>query len=111
MAPWIAVWAGDWRSFLRIVSVPISTVILSALILCESAQWLLTQKKYDEAIKCLKRVARMNKREVEESVFKEFEEFYRHKAEKEATKSADSFIGMFKTPRMRMVTIILFIKS
>lgn len=111
VTPWIAVLAGDWRIYLRLACALILPIILSGFVLCESAMWLLTQKKYDKAVKCLKRVAKINKREVDESVFKQFEEFYRQKAEKDVNKSADNFMGMFKTPRMRMVTIILLIKS
>lgn len=111
VAPWLAVLAGDWRNYLRITSAHVLPIVLSGFLLCESAQWLLTQKKYDGAIKCLRRVAKFNKREVDESVFNQFEEYYKQKAEKEVNKSADSFMGMFKTPRMRNVTIILLIKS
>lgn len=109
--PWLAVAVGDWRYFLRIGSAPIGTIILSAFVLCESAQWLITQKKYGEAINCLKRVAKFNNKEVDESVFLEFEEYYKKKAGKEINKTGDTFFGMFRTPRMRTITIILCIKS
>lgn len=81
------------------------------VITCESAHWLLTREKYDRAVKCLKKVAKINGRVVEESVFDEFVAYYKQKnIEEQKIKNNDTFWGMFKTPRLRKFTIILLIK-
>ncbi|XP_055852620.1 organic cation transporter 1 [Episyrphus balteatus] len=111
--PWMAVLMGNWRSFLVLESVPIATVALYAFFLCESAQWLITRKDYDGAVKCLKHVAKFNKQNVESSVFDDFEKYCKNVAESKANEKHrdENFFGMFRTPYLRRVTSILVIKS
>lgn len=112
-SPWAAIWIGNWRHYLWLASLPALGVLIYPLLICESAQWLLTKKKYDEAVACLKRVAKFNGCKVEESVFDEFVKYYREK-EQEVTKMGDqedTFLGMFLTPRMRRFTLTLLLKS
>uniref|UniRef100_A0A1I8PMZ9 Major facilitator superfamily (MFS) profile domain-containing protein n=1 Tax=Stomoxys calcitrans TaxID=35570 RepID=A0A1I8PMZ9_STOCA len=114
LSPWFALWVQTWRKYLFVASVPVLLVFAYPLLACESANWLLTRKKYDRAVKCLKRVAKFNGRQVEEKVFEDFVEFYKKKIEVEDEKlknSNDTFWGMFKTPRLRKFTIILLVKS
>lgn len=113
VTPWLAIFLGDWRRYLFAVSTPAILVILYPFVLCESAQWLITKKDLKGAIKCLKRVAKFNKRSVDESVFEQFEQYYSKKIAEEQKMSMrkDTFFGMFRTPHLRKVTIILFIKS
>ncbi|XP_055905520.1 solute carrier family 22 member 13-like [Eupeodes corollae] len=113
MIPWMAVSMGNWRNFLFLESIPIATVVFYAFFLCESAQWLITRQDYEGAVKCLKHVAKFNRRTVEESVFDEFEKYCRNTIQKciDEKHIDDNFFGMFKTPRLRKITIILLIKS
>ncbi|XP_016974844.1 organic cation transporter-like protein [Drosophila rhopaloa] len=112
-SPWIAMWIGNWRRYLWLASLPALGVLIYPLLICESAQWLLTKKKYDEAVACLKRVAKFNGRQVEDSVFDEFVKHYREKMNEESklNKQMDTFLGMFKTPRLRRFTTTLLVKS
>ncbi|XP_061391954.1 organic cation transporter-like protein [Musca vetustissima] len=112
-SPWCAMWVHTWRKYLLVASTPVLLVFIYPLFTCESANWLLTRQKYDSAVKCLKRVAKFNGREVEDSVFEEFVEYYKQKIklEEEKVTNNDTFWGMFKTPRLRKFTIILLIKS
>ncbi|XP_073819672.1 organic cation transporter-like protein [Musca autumnalis] len=113
LSPWYAMWVHTWRYYLLVASTPVLLIFVYPMLICESANWLLTRKKYDRAVKCLKRVAKFNGRKVEESVFEEFVAYYKHKIEieEEKMKNNDTFWGMFKTPRLRKFTIILLIKS
>ncbi|EDW38542.1 GL12658 [Drosophila persimilis] len=88
-------------------------VVVYPLLICESAQWLLTKKKYDEAVACLKRVAKFNGRQVEDSAFDEFVKYYREKTieEEKVNSQEDTFLGMFRTPRLRRFTLTLLLKS
>ncbi|EDV48475.1 organic cation transporter-like protein [Drosophila erecta] len=112
-SPWIAMWIGNWRRYLWLASLPALGVLTYPLLICESAQWLLTKKKYDEAVACLKKVAKFNGRQVEDSVFDEFVKHYREKMNEESklNKQMDTFLGMFKTPRLRRFTTTLLVKS
>ncbi|EDW49456.1 organic cation transporter-like protein [Drosophila sechellia] len=112
-SPWIAMWIGNWRRYLWLASLPALGVLIYPLLICESAQWLLTKKKYDKAVACLKKVAKFNGRQVEDSVFDEFVKHYREKMNEESklNKQMDTFLGMFKTPRLRRFTTTLLVKS
>ncbi|KAH8318758.1 hypothetical protein KR074_005386 [Drosophila pseudoananassae] len=112
-SPWAAIWIGNWRHYLWLASLPALGVLIYPLLICESAQWLLTKKKYEEAVASLKRVAKFNGCQVEESVFDEFVKHYREK-ELEVSKMGDqedTFLGMFFTPRLRRFTLTLLVKS
>ncbi|XP_030374216.1 organic cation transporter-like protein [Scaptodrosophila lebanonensis] len=112
-SPWCAIWIGNWRQYLWLASLPTLGIMLYPVFICESAQWLLTKQKYDRAVKCLKRVAKFNGRQVEDSVFDEFVKHYREKAneEQKLCPQEDTFMGMFRTPRLRRFTLTLLIKS
>lgn len=57
LVPWTAVLLGSWQYFLLFLSVPMLTVLSFYYIVPESAQWLLSKGKLDEAISCFKRIA------------------------------------------------------
>ncbi|XP_050316696.1 organic cation transporter-like protein [Bactrocera neohumeralis] len=111
--PWFALWSGSWRLYLYIASVPALIVLVFPFLICESAQWLITTQRYERAVKCLKRVAKINKREVKDEVFEEFVAYYQKKAgdERKLVATKDTFWGMFRTPRLRKFTIIMVLKD
>ncbi|XP_062124990.1 LOW QUALITY PROTEIN: organic cation transporter-like protein [Drosophila sulfurigaster albostrigata] len=112
-SPWAAVWIGNWRHYLWLASLPALGVLAYPIFICESALWLLTRQRYDRAVQCLKWVAKFNGRQVEDSVFDEFIKHYRDKAneEQKLTTHEDTFMGMFRTPRLRRFTLTLLLKS
>ncbi|XP_037944869.1 organic cation transporter-like protein [Teleopsis dalmanni] len=111
--PWLAVLAGHWQYYLACTSIPILSVAFYYFVVQESAQWLVTRNDLDGAIKRLKRVARFNGRKVNPA---EFEEFRKH-CDKQRMKLGgvdqkhSTLFDMFRTPRMRKHTLILFFKS
>lgn len=113
LSPWFALWSGSWRGYLYIASVPAVIVLLYPFLICESAQWLIATHQYDRAVKCLKHVAKINKREVKEEVFDEFIAHYKQKTSEELTKKVnrDTFWGMFRTPRLRKFAIMMLLKK
>uniref|UniRef100_A0A0A1XQ86 Organic cation transporter-like protein n=1 Tax=Zeugodacus cucurbitae TaxID=28588 RepID=A0A0A1XQ86_ZEUCU len=113
LSPYYAIWVGSWRYYLYIASLPALIVLLYPLFICESAQWLIATERYDRAVNCLKRVAKFNKRKVEEEVFTQFRTYYEEKMalDKKFNRNEDTFWGMFRTPRLRKFTIILLLKS
>ncbi|XP_017845506.1 solute carrier family 22 member 1 isoform X2 [Drosophila busckii] len=108
-APWIAVLMGNWRGFLLATSLPFACVPLFYFVVPESVQWLISKQKYEQAVLCLKRVAQLNGRQVAESDYEQFIE--ECKFNQQRTKSAPNLIDLFKTPRLRRHTLILFFKS
>lgn len=112
-SPWLAIWIGNWRHYLWLASLPALGVLAYPLFICESAQWLLTKKRYERAVQCLKWVAKFNGRQVEDSVFDEFVKYYREKGNEELklTSDEDTFMGMFRTPHLRRCTLSLLLKS
>ncbi|KAH8278563.1 hypothetical protein KR018_005219 [Drosophila ironensis] len=111
ISPWIAIYLGNWRSYLWAASLPALIMLLYPFCLYESVEWMLTKGKVDKAVKVLRSIAKFNGRKVDDSVFDDFNRHYRDKLNSEKSNSSDSFIGMFRTPRLRMFTIILLIKS
>lgn len=108
-APWIAVLMQSWRGFLLATSIPLITVPLFYFIVPESVQWLISKQKYDKAVQCLQRVAKINGKVVDESVYREFiDECKRSQIH---TKVKANLWGLFATPRLRRNTLILFFKS
>ncbi|KAH8406671.1 hypothetical protein KR222_002334 [Zaprionus bogoriensis] len=112
-SPWAAIWLGNWRHYLWLASLPALGVLAYPLFICESAQWLLTKERYDRAVQCLKWVAKFNGRQVEDSVFEGFVKHYREKMseQRKLTAHEDTFMGMFRTPRLRRITLTLLLKS
>ncbi|XP_011208244.2 organic cation transporter protein [Bactrocera dorsalis] len=113
LAPWFALWSGSWRNYLYIASVPAVIVLLYPFLICESAQWLMATHQYDRAVKCLKHVAKINKREVKDEVFDEYIAHFKQTTSDELAKKAnkDTFWGMFRTPRLRKFTIMMLLKN
>lgn len=109
ITPWIAVYCGTWKLFLLVTALPLLTVPLFYFVLPESAQWLITQKKYEKAVECLRAVARVNGKTVDEQVYEEFKA--KCIQSMEAQSKAENMMGLFRTPRLRRNTLILFFKS
>ncbi|KAH8315084.1 organic cation transporter protein-like [Drosophila kikkawai] len=111
ISPWMAIWLGNWRSYLWAASLPALGMLIYPLCLHESVEWLLTKGKFDKAVSSLRSIAKFNGRHVEDSVFDEFIKHYREKLNTAQKTSSDTFMGMLRTPRLRKFTIILLIKS
>ncbi|KAH8406669.1 hypothetical protein KR222_002332, partial [Zaprionus bogoriensis] len=111
ISPWLAIWVGSWRHYLWAASLPALGVLCYPCLLFESAEWLLTKRQFERAAECLRRIAKFNKRQVEDKVFDEFIKYYNEKMNEQQKPTSDTFMGMLRTPRLRKFTIILFIKS
>lgn len=108
--PWIAVFMGNWRGFLLAISLPCCLVPFFYFIVPESVQWLISKHKYDKAVACLKRVAKINRRQIDDSAYAQFIEDCKV-SQKNMQTSKPNILGLFKTPRLRRNTLILFFKS
>lgn len=110
VTPWIAVAVGTWKLFLLATAMPIIIVPVFYFILPESALWLISKRDVDGAIKCFQRVAKFNGRSLNKVDIEEFRDQCTE-LQSPVTESSASLLDLFKTPRLRRNTIILFFKS
>lgn len=73
VTPWLALGTGDWRSFLLTISIPMLAIPTLSYFVPESAQWLLSRGKVDDAIKCFKKVAVYNNKEISKDFIADFQ--------------------------------------
>ncbi|KAI5638920.1 sugar transporter domain-containing protein [Phthorimaea operculella] len=107
--PWIALACSDWRIYALVTSVPIVFAILTPCLLPESARWLISQGRIDEAMKILKRIERINRKNIPDEIIKEFKETAVEIAQSEAECKKYSALDLFKTPRLRKHSLLLVI--
>lgn len=109
MVPWTAVLLGNWKLFLVVIAVPHIIVLLFYCCVPESAQWLISKGRIDDAIKCFQRIAKANRKEISKEAFiglKKYADVHINKQRKH-----ESFLGLLKTPKLRRKTCILIFKS
>ncbi|XP_049290370.1 organic cation transporter protein [Anopheles funestus] len=107
--PWIAYYLADWKTFAIVTSAPLALAILTPLLVPESARWLVSQGKIDKAIGILKKFETINKKTIDAKVYQEFSDSCVRLQEEEAANSNYSVLDLFKTPRLRNITILLIV--
>lgn len=113
VSPWIAVWLGDWQSYLIYTSLPMAIIPFFYFVLPESAEWLISKDDIEGAITCYQRVAQFNGKPLDAESIDEFREYYRAEIQKRSSerKTTHNLLDLFKTKRLRRNTLILFFKS
>lgn len=109
VTPWIAVAIGHWNMYLFVTSLPILLVPMFYLYVQESALWLISKNEIDKAIHCFERVAEHNRKTLQPETIDEFRKTC--SALNVNQKDTASLLDLFKTPRLRKSTLILFFKS
>ncbi|KAJ9595125.1 hypothetical protein L9F63_013600 [Diploptera punctata] len=107
IVPWLAIWAGNWRHFLLMITIPNIIVPAFYFFVPESASWLLSKGKVKKALKCFKRVAKYNGKTLSPQVIQNFET----NAKLSVPQGTGNLLGLFKTPRLRRKILILIFKS
>lgn len=107
--PWTAMILRSWKMFLIAISIPHLFVISFYYIVPESAQWLVSKGRVEDAINCLKRVAKINKKNISVDVLNAFRGYVNVNITKR--NQHKSFLGLLKTPKLRRKTCILIFKS
>ncbi|XP_077621045.1 solute carrier family 22 member 7 [Crocuta crocuta] len=93
----------DWRWLLLAVTLPCAPGILSLWWVPESARWLLTQGRVEEAHGYLLRCARINRRPVGEDGLSR--EALSKVATSERVVRRPSYLDLFRTPRLRHISL------
>ncbi|EDS27656.1 mfs transporter [Culex quinquefasciatus] len=107
--PWIAYYLANWKLFAIVTSAPLALAIFTPLLVPESARWLVSQGKVDKAIKILKKFEKINKKTIDPKVYQDFSDSCVRLQEEEAANNNYSVLDLFKTPRLRNITILLIL--
>lgn len=108
--PWMAWYIADWRVLSLVTSVPLVISIFAPWVLPESARWLVSQGQIEKAVTICKRVEIINKMSVDQKIYDNFtESCYKVKKEEEKSNRSYSVIDLFRTPRLRNITILLIL--
>lgn len=113
VTPWIAVYLSSWQLYLTYTSMPFAIVPFFYFVLPESAQWLISKNDIEGAIINFRRVAKLNGRPLDEETIEEFRQYQRNKIAKSNANNKEPPVlwSLFKTKRLRRLTLILFFKS
>ncbi|CAB3221118.1 unnamed protein product [Arctia plantaginis] len=102
--PWIALWANDWRLLMWITSLPMFIVILAPWLLPESARWLASTGRINQAVKVLKRFETINGTKIPDNIMGEFI------VSSNTGNKKESYMALFKSAPLRksMVLMVLY---
>lgn len=107
--PWIALWCDDWKLLAIVTSAPLLLAVFTPFVVPESARWLVSQGKVDKAISILKKFERINGKTIEPKVYKTFTDSCNKLHDEESSHNQYSILDLFKTPRLRNITILLIV--
>lgn len=112
ITPWIAVWLGNWKLYLIATVLPAFIVPFFYFILPESAQWLIAKRKHDRALVCYQKIAKFNGIQLDEGFNRDFQSCVNDiNSRRKLEDDNPNLIALFRTPRLRRLTLILFFKS
>ncbi|CAO1409687.1 unnamed protein product [Diamesa tonsa] len=109
--PWLAVWLGNWKLYLVATILPALFVPLFYFVIPESAQWLIAKNNIDEAIKNYQKIAKFNGKKLDENFIVDFRAAALEYNSTKGSTDNPNMIALFRTPRLRRLTLILFFKS
>ncbi|KAG5679390.1 hypothetical protein PVAND_008958 [Polypedilum vanderplanki] len=107
--PWIAYYIADWKMFAIVTSAPLILAAFTPFVVPESARWLVSQGRVNKAMKILKKFEKINGKNVSPQIYKDFADSCARMQEEEAENSNYSLLDLFKTPRLRRITILLIV--
>lgn len=107
--PWIALWLGDWKMLTIVTSTPLMLAVFTPWVIPESARWLVSQGKIERAVGILKRFERINGKTIKPEIYQEFTSSCVKIQAEEAENNNYSILDLFKTPRLRNITILLIL--
>lgn len=114
--PWIAVLTQHWTYFMLAVGVPHLIILVFYFAVPESAQWLLSTGRIDQAVACYEKIGQRNGRPIAPPILLGLREYARQhmkinidNAEKDVHHA--TFLSLLRTPHLRRKTLILIFKS
>lgn len=107
--PWIAIWVSDWKTLTIVTSLPLLLAIFTPWLIPESARWLVSQGKIERAIGILKRFERVNGKQIAPQIYQDFRSSCVRMQAEDAEHNNYSILDLFKTPRLRKITLLLIV--
>ncbi|CAK9820774.1 Organic cation transporter protein [Anthophora plagiata] len=107
--PWIAYFLADWRMTCIVTSVPLVLAVATPWLVPESARWLVSQGQVDKAIEILSKFEQINGTKVPDDIYKRFRETCARICKEEEADKTYSVLDLFRTPRLRNITILFII--
>jgi len=104
--PWAMKYLGDWKLFNWIMFAQMGLIIVVPFILPESCRWLLNKGEGERAVKIMKNIAKMNKKEVPESVYTAVRNMCCKQKQLNDTMASYTYLDLFRTPNMRKISIL-----
>ncbi|XP_033625385.1 organic cation transporter protein-like isoform X1 [Asterias rubens] len=97
----------EWRHLQLAISIPTFIFFAFFFFLPESPRWLISKKKFKQAEKIIKSIAKVNKKSVPENMFVE-EDTIQEKETNNILTRQPTQIDLFRTPNMRKKTLNIF---
>lgn len=72
LTPWLAILTKNWRTFLLVISIPNLVIPIICFFIPESAQWLLSVGRTNDAMACYQKVAHINGKEIPNHIIQRF---------------------------------------
>ncbi|CAH1169608.1 unnamed protein product [Phaedon cochleariae] len=107
--PWLAYYLADWRLLCYVTSAPLAFAVLTPWLVPESARWLVSQGQTDKAIGILRKFERINKTKVGENIYEQFRSSCAKAQKEEDADRTYTVLDLFKTPRLRKITVVLIV--
>ncbi|CAK1541327.1 unnamed protein product [Leptosia nina] len=102
--PWIALAIGDWKKLLWYTSLPYLIVVVVPFVVPESARWLASRGRVNQAVKVLKRFEKVNGTKIPQDVLDEF-----IVSASQTRQSDESIKSVFKSGPLRKMMFFMII--
>ena len=85
------------------MSFQMATIVVVPFILPESCRWLMEMGRKEKMVKILKKIARINKKQVPDSLWTEVGQLCDKKSRE---KNSYTYLDLFRTPKMRRISVL-----
>ncbi|XP_046973035.1 organic cation transporter protein-like isoform X1 [Vanessa cardui] len=102
MLPWLALWVGDWRRLLWVTTLPFLLVLIVPFTVPESARWLSSRGRVNDAVKVMRRFEKINGKKIPEDVMDDFVV-----SASQTRQTNESIKDLFMTAPLRRVIILM----
>ena len=80
-----------------------ATIVVVPFILPESCRWLMEMGRKEKMVKILKKIAKINKKQVPDSLWTEVDQLCDKKSRE---KNSYTYLDLFRTPKMRRISVL-----
>ncbi|XP_041974603.1 carcinine transporter-like [Aricia agestis] len=102
LLPWLALWLGSWRRLIWATSLPMLVVLAVPFTAPESARWLTSRGRVNQAVKVLRRFEKINGTKVPDEVMDEFVI-----KSNQTRNTSESIVDLMRSGPLRNMAILL----